>query len=570
VLLGERECNGRAGGSLSFDLNSLGQDGGSTEIDSNTCFELTGAAGQVLAEFDGAAETAKDSFPVRATIHGPGPQEGQRIVFSTSIVDNDVPDGIFLEFLGEVDVDAEEVGVHLGSFDFLEQTLEPTERRSIPADPEEFNTAESAERALLLPIPDVLEDGGKGSYTNTGTDENSDLRVEHIFSGSTIGTINANDGQGAGVGVGIEFDKVTTAEGGLGIFLLRGLEGSGGKSLDDGRASANTFTETLGPVTNLTDVNGNIGVLGSGGDGEGMPLPMGNVGNLDKEPLTSGVLEAGLDDTEFHGAGRVNKELGKLGLATGTDLPPDTLTKVEDTGPDGETPGKVTNAVTGVVEGEFRLEVGEGRITDEASHGVSVKTEHEEECEVVGVPEGLETLLANFVCCGRVHEDHDQEHDVTSETTRLPVVDIKCISRTDLSALDVDKVDIMSGGVNHCKECHRVSDLTMEPDIFVGGEEPGQLGTDDFDDVAEHGHENHKAVICQDETSATGAPDGKGKSVETSQTGVGLLRVPSITKDGKLGAIPQNIEYESPRLEELSFEPVTDGRHDYRLFDLRK
>lgn len=338
MLLGERERNGRARGSLSFDLNSLGKDRRSTEIDSDTCFELAGAAGQVLAEFDGAAETAKDSFPVGAAVHGTGPQEGQRIVFSTSIVDDDVPDGIFLELLSEVDVDAKEVGIHLGSFDFLEQTLEPTERRSIPADPEEFNTAESTERALLLPVPDVLEDGGKGSYTNTSTDEDSDFRVEHILGGSTIGTINADDGQGAGVGIGIKLDEVTTAESGLGIFLLSGLEGSGGESLDDGGTSANTFTEALGPVTDLTDVNRDIGILRSGGNGEGVPLPAGDVGNLDEQPLTSGVLEAGLDDTEFHGAGRVNKELGKLGLAAGTDLPPYTLTKVEDTGPDGETP----------------------------------------------------------------------------------------------------------------------------------------------------------------------------------------------------------------------------------------
>lgn len=218
--------------------------------------------------------------------------------------------------------------------------------------------------------------------------------------------------------------------------------------------------------------------------------------------------------------------------------------------------------MTGVVEGEFGLEVGEGGVTDEASHGVGVKTEHEEEREVVGVPEGLETLLANFVCRSRVHEDHDQEHDVTGEATRLPIVDIKSISRTDLSALDVDKVDIVGRGVDHCEERHGISDLTVEPDVFVGREEPCQLGTDDFDDVAEHGHENHETVIGQDETSATGAPDGKGEGVETGQTVVGLLRVPPITKDSELGAIPQNIENESPWLEELGFKPVTDGRHD--------
>lgn len=338
VLLGERELNGRARGRRGFNLNSLGENGRSTEIDSASRFELTGAAGQVLAKFDRVAEAAEDSFPVGATIHGTGPQEGQRIVFSTGIVDDNVPDSVFLEFLSEVDVDAEEVGIHLGSFNFLEKTLEPTEGRSIPADPEEFDTAESTKRALLLPVPDVLEDGGEGSHTNTSTDENSDLGVEDILSGSTIGTINANDGQGAGVGVGIKFDEITTAEGGLGIVLLRGLEGGSSEGLNDRGTSADTFTKTLSPVTNLTDVDGNIGIFRGRGDGEGVPLPARDVGNLDEEPLASGVLEARLEDTEFHGAGRVNEELGELSLTTGTDLPVDTLAEVEDTGPDDVTP----------------------------------------------------------------------------------------------------------------------------------------------------------------------------------------------------------------------------------------
>lgn len=151
---------------------------------------------------------------------------------------------------------------------------------------------------------------------------------------------------------------------------------------------------------------------------------------------------------------------------------------------------------------------------------------------------------------------------MASETTGLPVVDIKRISRTDLSPLDVDEVDVMSRGVDHCPKGHGIGDLTMEPDVFVGGEEPGELGTDDFDDVPEHGDENHEAVIGQDETSATGAPDGVCEGVETSQTIIGCLGIPPITEDKTLGAIPQNIEHETPGMGELGFEPVSDSRHD--------
>ena len=55
--------------------------------------------------------------------------------------------------------------ISLGGLDFLEQRLEPTERRRVAADPEELHTLEGAERALLLAVPDVLEDGRERSHT---------------------------------------------------------------------------------------------------------------------------------------------------------------------------------------------------------------------------------------------------------------------------------------------------------------------------------------------------------------------------------------------------------------------
>jgi hypothetical protein len=55
--------------------------------------------------------------------------------------------------------------VSLSRFDFLEQALEPTEGRSISADPEKFDTTERSDVTTLLPVPDVLEDGGKRSNT---------------------------------------------------------------------------------------------------------------------------------------------------------------------------------------------------------------------------------------------------------------------------------------------------------------------------------------------------------------------------------------------------------------------
>ena len=127
----------------------------------------------------------------------------------------------------------------------------------------------------------------------------------------------------------------------------------------------------------------------------------------------------------------MDKDLGEVGRSAGTDLPPDTLEEVDDARPDDVAPRKIANADFRVVEGEGAREGGQRGTTDEASSGVSVDADHEEEREVVSVPERLETLLANFSVGGTVHEDHDEEHDMASDTARLAVVDVSCIYRTE-------------------------------------------------------------------------------------------------------------------------------------------
>lgn len=57
----------------------------------------------------------------------------------------------------------------------------------------------------------------------------------------------------------------------------------------------------------------------------------------------------------------------------------------------------------------------------------------------------------------------------------------------------------------------------MEPDIFIGREKPGELGSDHSNDIAEHGQENEPSVVRQDKTSTTGAPHGETKAVKGRQ-----------------------------------------------------
>lgn len=63
-------------------------------------------------------------------------------------------------------------------------------------------------------------------------------------------------------------------------------------------------------------------------------------------------------------------------------------------------------------------------VPDETARGVGVEGDHEEKCQVVGVPKRLEALLADLVVGSRVHDEHDEQHEMTSDTASLFVVDI--------------------------------------------------------------------------------------------------------------------------------------------------
>lgn len=180
----------------------------------------------------------------------------------------------------------------------------------------------------------------------------------------------------------------------------------------------------------------------------------------------------------------MNEQLGKTRRATCTVLAEDTLSEVDDTGPDDEAPRLVSEAVLGRVVREAASVVRVDRVANEAAGSVRVKSDEEEERKVMCVPEGLEALVADLAVRRRVHEEHDEEHEVAGDTTWLRVVDVECSLLTDLSTLDVDEVDVVRGGVDACPESHGVGDLPVEPDVLVRGEEGCHTRTDDADDVA--------------------------------------------------------------------------------------
>lgn len=81
----------------------------------------------------------------------------------------------------------------------------------------------------------------------------------------------------------------------------------------------------------------------------------------------------------------------------------------------------------------------------------------------------------------------------------------------------------MSCSMDHCPECHGVSDLSVEPDVFIGREEPSEFRTDDTDDIAQHWNENQTAVKRKDKPSTTRNPDRPFETVEDRKLLIRLL-----------------------------------------------
>jgi len=197
----------------------------------------------------------------------------------------------------------------------------------------------------------------------------------------------------------------------------------------------------MSPITDLTDVNGHIGVFRSRSDGKlffngqrtikdellithRMPLPSGNFWDLNKEPLTCSVLETGFDNSKFHSPTRVNKYFGQPCCSPGTVFSIHPFGKVRKARPNGEPPTLVAKAVLRRVEGERANVVRICRVANETTSGVGVKANEEEERKVMSIPKSFKTLAADLVVCGGIHEKHDQEHKVASDTTRLCVMDL--------------------------------------------------------------------------------------------------------------------------------------------------
>ena len=103
----------------------------------------------------------------------------------------------------------------------------------------------------------------------------------------------------------------------------------------------------------------------------------------------------------------MNEDLRQTSCTPSPNLTPNPLSKVDNARPNGEAPALVSQAVVRLVEGEDSGIRGFRGVAHEASGGMGIQTNHEEEREVVRIPEGLETLVANLVVGSGIHEEHN-------------------------------------------------------------------------------------------------------------------------------------------------------------------
>lgn len=63
---------------------------------------------------------------------------------------------------------------------------------------------------------------------------------------------------------------------------------------------------------------------------------------------------------------------------------------------------------------------------------------------MMGVPKGLVGLLPYFGMSGGEHEEHTQEHDMTSDTACLCIMDLYCCFLPNLASFDIKKAVLVS------------------------------------------------------------------------------------------------------------------------------
>jgi hypothetical protein len=153
---------------------------------------------------------------------------------------------------------------------------------------------------------------------------------------------------------------------------------------------------------------------------------------------------------EGSGTLRMHDDLGDLGISSTVDHSPQTFQKVKASAPESESPTFVTDAMIPKKRPGKRA-IGLGCISDKTSRSMRIKGEEEHKCEMMCIPEGFEGLLADWCMSSRVHEQHAQQHDVSSDPTGFRIMNLYGRNRSRTHSFDVLRLALIVGR-NHTKK----------------------------------------------------------------------------------------------------------------------
>lgn len=134
-------------------------------------------------------------------------------------------------------------------------------------------------------MPDVFEDAGPRRDADAGADEDGDFVVEDVFGRGTVRSVDTDSWHCLAV---LERDFVHAHW--VEAFELFGLEGAGAEGV----------AESACEVAYLSDVDGDVGVEGAGGDGKWVPLVTGDGRDVDEEPLPCFVAHGRFAELNLH------------------------------------------------------------------------------------------------------------------------------------------------------------------------------------------------------------------------------------------------------------------------------
>lgn len=118
-------------------------------------------------------------------------------------------------------------------------------------------------------------------------------------------------------------------------------------------------------------------------------------------------------------------DLGDDSLTPGADLAVKTFEEVESNGDKLPSPSFITKAMVPeslTRKRGYRI----GCISHETTRSVGVQSQKERNKQVVCIPEGFESLLANPMVGGGVHQHHTKKHDMAGDTTCSGKVYLSC------------------------------------------------------------------------------------------------------------------------------------------------